>query len=744
MAFLTAPALGLRGARAPACDPRRRVTVRCAAAASSSQTPAPGDEPDAAADWLDMAREMGAVDEREGDPKPSKSPPQWTFPEGDDFSTPAAAAADPAAGDGRLADPWSTWRSAVERDAGFDAQELAAQRDPVAETDFWRGAARDVVPAAAAGSEAKGEPPCEPPYEPPSDPPSDPRELWGAATRVTASVADLQESLREEIESFNPLQKSDAYRDIARELVGPSGPRGAGDGDAEDRDDSVVAERPGSAPVDAGLDAAAGTGWDPDVDWKRFDDVNRELQLKADAVQRAESRAGAERARLEAVDAIGMEAPLPSPPGGDTATYLDADGRVLSAEEVAQALAEGAQVVDEDGNEVASPFGAENERDAPAAPLSPSEPGRAAQGGWGTGASFPTAQGAFRPGSGRTYGPDALGAEEELKWLQERGFDRRDPEADRALWRSAAREVGIASGDSGGDEPAAEENVAARRGDADEAGVEGAAEPMDGAPRTLEPEGGDANVDTASAWAAWSAGRQAWAEDVESAPPRDAQAEVDMWRSTARAIVTEPDAAASGGPGAGAPEGTSDAPAGGPADDASPWSASPSAAAAAASASADEANPWDAWNSAAAAWQSDFDRADSAPDDSGNDATDVWRRTARDMSGGGDRPPPQAPATAPPAEAEAWTDPTAWKSAWPSTPAGREPNLWSTKGAVQGRSPRGGDAGDWVSAARDLAAGGAAADVSGVDAWKDAAREVGLADTDAGGGAAADAPGDEA
>jgi hypothetical protein len=536
---------------------RRRAAVRCAVSPRSSSAPSP--EGDADADWLDMAKEIGNGDSTGSDPvRPS---PTWVFPEGDDFSTPSARVDDDA--DGRSVNPWALWNSALEND---ETEVPDSPRDPSVETNFWRDAVKSIVSEATSrqtGDSLSERSNVESSQVGSSDAidelPSDPRQLWGAASRVTASVSHLQESLREEIENFNPLQQSDAYRDIARDLVGPSGPKDStnanpgGVSEAADSSESAgrnVAQERFSDDLGSELNAAVGSGWNPDVDWKRYDDTNRDLQRKAEASQRDDVRNEAERLRGEALAEANPANPARTSPGAEAnlQTYVDTDGRVLSPEDVTEALADGAIVVDEDGKEI--PQLAEGGWFADSAPAASLSRSVAADGNWAAGGK-PTTAPTSRPQanspvnfargrSGRTYGPDVLDTEEEMKWLKERGFRRRDPEEEKAFWRDAAREIGMASSsDTAVDAVEVPSDANPKvAGDASTVTDRDTYTEQETA-TTLSPDDEGQSVDSRNAWELWSSSSERWAKEVESAPPRDAKAEVDMWRSTARSIVPD-------------------------------------------------------------------------------------------------------------------------------------------------------------------------------------------------------------
>lgn len=773
-AFVPAAALPARRAAPARLSRRARApAVACARA------------PDGDDAWMDMAkklergRPLGRAFGFGSEPEPVRGEPEWVFPEGEDFSTPPEGAGGAEAPDDVLDDPWATWRKAQEAaPKGADGRVEGEGRDSKAETDFWRKAVAEVVEGVtgggaaedgAAGGGAGGGEGAGREEDILEALPSDPKELWGKASRVTADVADLQESLREEIAGFNPLQQSDAYRDIARELVGPSGPDVADGEGLEAREDAVGGDGElGRARDDfSAEDAAAGTGWNPDVDWKRYDDINRELQLKSEASLRADVQSEAERMRDDALASGGL--PGDQPPAQ---SYLDADGRVMSDEEVAEALAAGAVIIDEAGNEMPGGPVSPDGFGTPQLPLPETPPPVAEIGVAPTVAFNPGVKAARRRG-GRTYGADALDAEEEMAWLEERGFSRRDPEQEKAFWRDAAREIGMApAGDADAspeDELSEAEVESAPVGDILGEDVENelekpaevevqkelteaylgetspAQQGMVESPVELAPDEEDLNVDSSSAWGLWNSSSESWAKEVDNAPPRDAAAEVDMWRSTANEIV--PDGTNVDGRSQGTTEGS-------PVSDGS--SSSPG-------------NAWDAWNSASDSWKTDFENSDATfssvnPGDQWLDsARSVAESAGADFAAGPGKSASPGSADSRPPEKASW-DSGAPSSAWSTwqnsstfgESGGFGASTWSTRSDVVSNKKSQASAGDdmsmWTSAAREMGSGTTASDnaessadagksarpvssrsdasgdasTSNIDMWKAAAREVQL------------------
>jgi hypothetical protein len=523
-----------------------------------------------------LARRMGARSEKD----PVRPPPAWEFPEGSNFSKPAPSPPD-ADPDSLLADPWAVWSSALEKSDAMADKDVPA-RDPNAETDFWRSAARDVVPEATANA-ARPEPPA-------LSENASQSEVWGAASEVTASVSELQERLRSELQNFNSYDEIDAYRDIARELVGPAGvQRDVNDSSNDDELDETTPPPVLLNPVedDDTLGANAGSGWNPDVDWMRFDDVARETQKKRDREQRAAIRDRSEQMRLQAMEGD-KEVDDATTRELASFTYTDGDGRTLSADEVEAAIAAGALLVDENDNELDNVVDSSTQ----------ATPGPSV-----------VAASARSPKSGvpssSTYGPSSSGAVNELKALQDQSVELRDPVADKNFWRDAARSIGMVSPV----DPLATENMS-QEADAASAVVFSA-----GAPPALPDVAGE-SVDEKSAWSAWNSGVQRWVVAQEAVPPRDATAEVDMWRSAARDVV---------------PGGLNNA--------SSTSSVRPD------DTTNDEVearSPWTSWSTANMAWESSI--RDSNP---GEQTPEQWLDAARDLV-------PDSPTVDLPAEKKDW------------------------------------------------------------------------------------------
>ncbi len=95
---------------------------------------------------------------------------------------------------------WSAWQQA--RSKPEDEALRAPQRDPDAETDFWRSTARELLPDALEETRASAQ-----------------RAVWGDARDVTADVDKIKSQLEEELNSYDPDKALDDFRETARELT---------------------------------------------------------------------------------------------------------------------------------------------------------------------------------------------------------------------------------------------------------------------------------------------------------------------------------------------------------------------------------------------------------------------------------------------------------------------------------------------------------------------------------------------
>lgn len=409
---------------------------------------------------------------------------------------------------------WSAWNTAVENEEQMEI----AQRDPKAETDFWRSAAKSVasnVPAAASddqstqssdtaenGTAERSTAPTDLSDQSAEGSDSDPQnpeqstEIWRMARGVTGEMSELQSKLRTELERYNPDENKDQYRDIARELVGPK------EEEPWENRDPIPSSRSDSD----GFDAQAGSGWNPDVDWMRFEDMRRE-QVKE---YERENREQVERDAREKMKSFSRE------DEGVREEESDSAAEIADFEEEKQTDAEPTftdQTVSED-------FLANKSADQ--------LPG------------FIKNQ--FR--SNGTYGDNWSGAEEAAKEMQEQGVPLKDAKADADSWRSVAKELSLDAIAKDGDEQKdvvlekedAQPDVNALEMNFDGLGLaEEATETAD-----VDVEGEKGPVKTENSWSAWRAGVANWEVANEKVPDRDPKKEVDMWRASARELTNGP------------------------------------------------------------------------------------------------------------------------------------------------------------------------------------------------------------
>ncbi|KAI0564012.1 hypothetical protein FGB62_31g14 [Gracilaria domingensis] len=421
--------------------PRPSLTAPCRAPPRPRRVPhacipQPPDSEPGDPEWMQLARELAP--DSEAVQKPASKPPKrhkWNYPQGklDEFD-----------GDGE--NPWAVWNDAQSRSG-----EPFAQRDPKAETDFWRGAARDIAEEAPIADEQLSQP-------------TTSSDVWRMAREVTGEMVDLQSKLRDELEDYDSVQNVDGYRDIARDLVGP--PPEVGD------DARPIRE---SADLDKG--AEAGQGWNPDVDWMRFDDVQRELRKKNDKNMRQE----AEKAARESWRQQRSFNEQPSEERvWETGTYTD---------------------------QSTAPHFLESN-------------------------SMPRFMRNRYMQSG-TYGAGWNGAKSEMEQLTKEGVPLRDPKADADQWRSVARELDLdveddiiaANEQRGAEDTTSDINVTVERTDSDPE------------IRSVAATDGQGGGETAS-WESWRSGTASWESANEKIQERDPKKEVDMWRSSARELTT--------------------------------------------------------------------------------------------------------------------------------------------------------------------------------------------------------------
>lgn len=515
-----------------ACRPRRPL----APLITVSSTPTPPADPSDPS-WKDLARSLGS-----SDPTPPRPPPEWE--QIDDTSSSKS----------EEATAWAHWQS-----TRTEQDELEV-RDPKKETDFWRSTARELTQPTSSSNASK-----------PVANGATQREIWGLARDVTDEMSELQDRLRADLDAFNPEENADQYRRIARELIGPQ------EDDWEIKSEGNTLRRP---EVGDWGGVSAASGWNPDTDWKRFDDVRREELLKKEKEAREVVAKDAQQKRKEAYDRLGRGTNEQSE---DDIMYTDESGKVLSSDEVKRALENGAVFVDEAGKEVET----RKERDF--------QTGTSVQTG-GDG-KFSTETGSFESGkvpgfianrfrSSGTYGSAYAGAEEYVKELQEQGIPLRDAKADAESWREAARELNIDVG------PDPLELTKSELESNDEA--DGNREVVEASPSDLKStaevaEHVDRNptaAEAASSWSSWRQGNLKWEKEAANAAPRDPKQEVDMWRSSARELANEMQVNIS-------TEGGSEM--------------SPKAPE-----SEGESNAWIVWRSASTKWESTLEEADES------------------------------------------------------------------------------------------------------------------------------------
>lgn len=399
---------------------------------------------------MNLSRNISPSDS-DDTPRP---PPKWVYPEGEGDI--------PEESENKA---WKAWNAAIDNDAPLE------ERDAKAETDFWRSAAKEIGDDQTSPSNQPDQT-----FQPPDDDiltnePTKSSDVWQMARGVTGEMSELQEKLRSELERYNPDENTDQYRDIARELVGPP----------EEPWENTDPKRSSKA------DAEAGTGWNPDVDWMRFDDVRREQVKKAEQAARME----AQRVAREDLETAGDESQQNFSAVDDelTKTYTD-------------------QSVDESFINNASMS---------------SLPG------------FLTS----RMRRSGTYGGGWSGAEEEAQKLVEQGVPLRDPKADAEQWRGVARELNIDVKVDGETVITTDDQLSPEP--ESEADMDDLATQLENT--RLAEEDGQTSAETTttdeeSSWSSWRSGAAKWEAASEKMEERDAAKEVDMWRSSAREFAS--------------------------------------------------------------------------------------------------------------------------------------------------------------------------------------------------------------
>lgn len=385
----------------------------------------------------------------------ARPPPQWSLPDDD----PNAASNQTA---------WNTWNDIQEK-----KDEEFTPRDPQAETQFWRSAARDLniddAPAESGPVSASVPPEFKETTQPNSSvpdieggPSSTSENVWGMARGVTGEMTSLQNRLRDELEDYDPNQNKDQYRDVARELVGPEN-----DEPWEDKDPVRVSEQ---------LDP--GSGWNPDYDWMRFDDVGRDKVLADEAAKR---RAIEDAARETMESALDED--------DDTVKDLN-EWETLTDQRPADFSTTGAST-------------------------SGQVPGFIANRG--------------RPEG--TYGDGWSGSKQEIQNLQEQGVELRDPKSDAEAWRSIARELDIQADDQV--EEAPKEDTIEETKSVTQAESESDSDTDSNDPVSANKTG---NSDEDS-WSRWRTVNSTWEQANEKVEERDPRKEVNMWMDSARELA---------------------------------------------------------------------------------------------------------------------------------------------------------------------------------------------------------------
>lgn len=407
--------------------------------------------------WIKMAQSLGSESAQDNVPRP---PPQWTYPDGDPRDV----------GD---ENPWNAWNAAI------SSEQEIRPRDPKAETDFWRSTARDMVKNNNTSSETKtsGNRTGGGSFEKLSQDVSDlddvtsSKQMWEMARGITGEMTSLQSQLREELDRYDPEHNRDQYRDIARELVGPP------DDEPWEGDD----------PVRSQDKTEAGSGWNPDVDWMRFDDVGREKALAEEAARRRSVEDASRQSMLNSLENTNTS-DINNKAENETVEGDSLLGIPFDSKD---------DVVTVDGkvpNFIANRFR-----------------------------------------SGSTYGGGWSGAEREMERLQAQGIELRDPTSDTNQWRSAAKELNAELTNSG-----------IKTEDADKSSVDSVSKETNaGNIGSLndgtQTDGYTDNGNEASVWSSWRSGNATWERANEKVEARDPKKEVDMWRSSARDLLSSKD-----------------------------------------------------------------------------------------------------------------------------------------------------------------------------------------------------------
>lgn len=476
--------------------------------------------------WLQLAQEIAPSSQSDTVPTP---PPKWTYPDGD----PKDVGPD---------NPWKLWESAVEK----EKTQSLTPRDLKAETDFWRGAARDLtsdtnpesspeqnfsgvqndtlcnsgldsaIPTGA-NPQLKSDPftvrsdskvgassPKQSPFTTSSIPspdsgdsnsdsidltkgkkdPSSSTEIWQEARGVTAKMTSMEKEIRHELDKYNPLEGTDEYRQMARDLLGPTN-----DEPWEDKDPVPVSDR-----------ADTGSGWNPDVDWMRFDDVGREKALKDAAAQRRES--------INDSDSTAQGVFNGRNP--DSTNNSDESNAGFGQETFA-----GSQFGNDEGDE--TKWNTYTDPQLSGSPFSD---------GLSEGKIPGFMQNKMRSSS--MYGSGRLDAQRDIEDMQRRGIELRNPKDDTDAWRGTARELAVNSDLSNN-----QENIPSTIENAESENISTSSSSQNTSfSEELSSE------EESSSWSKWQASKENWEKRNESLEERDPKKEVDVWRSSVKELLS--------------------------------------------------------------------------------------------------------------------------------------------------------------------------------------------------------------
>lgn len=401
--------------------------------AGNSEEPTNSNKPEDP-EWMKLAESIVPESAKRD---PVRPPPQWTYPEGDPRDV----------GD---QNPWVIWNAAQ------STEQDITLRDPKAETDFWRSTAREMIGknTETCKDDVSTNLPDEYRSEniqpkPNSDNFNASEKIWTMARGVTGEMTSLQNRLREELDQYDPEHNRDQYRDIARELVGP--------------EDDEPWE--GNDPVRSLDDVSTSAGWNPDVDWMRFDDIRRENIMAEEAAKRRSVEDAARQNMLDALNTTAKDENF----GNDITSDPDVtvDGKIP--------------------NFLANRFRSDG-----------------------------------------TYGSGWSGAQREMDRLKSQGFELRDSKMDTDQWRSTAREL------------IGEEATLDPKGDAwrSESSA-GPSPPPLWSDENVDQVNNDADGgDERNLWSAWRSGDTNWKRANENVEQRNPKKEVDIWRSSARELLS--------------------------------------------------------------------------------------------------------------------------------------------------------------------------------------------------------------